>query len=165
MTAIDPDDLIFALAKATAIKRDLFRVTLDEAAERWNMTPAEIVEALAWYSRAEPHYRGSPEAAEAARRAGEMRRTPRAPMRPAAEHRSHGDESNLGWTIDRPDRTRPARPCANCARAFQPTQRRRVLCYTCFARGDGGGGAEGEGDGGSKGYRTPNPVPDLDVPF
>lgn len=29
------------------------------------------------------------------------------------------------------------RPCANCARSFQPTVKRRMLCAPCYGRGTG----------------------------
>ena len=31
-----------------------------------------------------------------------------------------------------PPLDRPERPCSHCARAFQPTARRRLLCRACF---------------------------------
>ena len=33
---------------------------------------------------------------------------------------------------DPPLLDRPTRPCARCARAFQPTARRRMMCAPCF---------------------------------
>ena len=37
---------------------------------------------------------------------------------------------------DKPDPSRPERPCACCGRRFQPTTRRRMLCAECFTGND-----------------------------
>ena len=39
-----------------------------------------------------------------------------------------------GALIDRPLADRPERRCSCCGKAFQPTQKRRLLCYGCFSR-------------------------------
>ena len=47
-----------------------------------------------------------------------------------------GDFNGQGWGLDRPDLSRPERPCACCGNRFQPTQRRRMLCRDCFREGE-----------------------------
>ena len=45
----------------------------------------------------------------------------------------------------------PARPCARCGQAFQPTERRRLLCSSCFgwaSSNDSPYEPDGESDGG-----------------
>ena len=38
------------------------------------------------------------------------------------------------YPLDQPT-NRPARACANCARPFQPTTQRRMLCSPCYREG------------------------------
>lgn len=54
---------------------------------------------------------------------------------------AHGPENPQGRIGDRPLRLipgdrksplKPKRPCSKCGRKFQPTERRRLLCLTCF---------------------------------
>ena len=35
-----------------------------------------------------------------------------------------------------PLKDRPKRKCSNCGRTFQPTVQRRMLCASCYRRGD-----------------------------
>lgn len=53
--------------------------------------------------------------------------------------RAPESESANGWGIDR-ELDCPKRPCARCGKKFQPTQRRRMLCGSCFADDSNGHG-------------------------
>ena len=81
MTTPDPD-AVHALAVCISIQRCLFRDTVEDVAERQKLTVAELLEALAWFSRAEPRYRGTAEA-EAAEAAATALRHPL--IQPATE--------------------------------------------------------------------------------
>ena len=65
----------------------------------------------------------------------------------AAVRRRKGVLHRLGGGIEQRARSRgkeppllhrEPRPCSNCQRLFQPTMRRRMLCISCFHRGDKG---------------------------
>ena len=139
MATPDPD-IVHGLARCIAIHRDLFRDTVAEAAERHNLTPAQVIEALAWYRRAERAYRGTPTAAAAEALATATRRRrayklqaerTRTPVGGAEILRDH-----LQTTFETADPDRPQRPCANCGSTFQPTLRRRMLCVLCYRDGE-----------------------------
>ena len=67
---------------------------------------------------------------------------PRTLRRPAGmkpeQLRATALERAAGMNADRPLPGRPERPCSACGQRFAPTLRRRLLCGSCFHRGDAG---------------------------
>ncbi|MCY4394989.1 MAG: hypothetical protein OXC10_07640 [Rhodospirillaceae bacterium] len=129
--------LIEALAAHIVLARELMVGDIETVAEAHGMTPAEAQQATGWFRAiAEPAYRGTAVLAAASARATRLRHGP--PLRPAwdgPDPTGADAEFSRAETKDRPDLSRPERPCARCRRRFQPTLRRRMLCGYCF-RGD-----------------------------
>ena len=142
MAIPDPAEAEHALALCIVVQRDLMRDDLETVAARHGWAPRRLLEALAWWQRAEPYYRGSAILDRAEAAATRMRRK-RLPLMAAGDRRRNvylPIPDNEIVHDDQPDPDRPERPCNACGRTFQPTLRRRLLCAGCY-RDDGNSAA------------------------
>ena len=131
--------LVAALAEHIRLHRETYFHDPEAVAEAEGIDLADLLDAVGWYRQvAEPRYRGTAVLAAASAMATGLRHGRR--VKPAteingyggAEGENHKDARPGALDCDKPDPSRPERPCARCGNRFQPTLRRRMLCLHCF---------------------------------